>query len=262
MQAAERQERKAGDFREGGNSLVTFRGLGYLSSQRTEGRATVPNVEQDLLRKSARGDAASFGEIVRKYQYLVYATALQVVKDSAAAQDVAQETFLSAFARLKDLRSLDAFPSWLRKIARNKALAWRKDQDRMAPLEDAGALRSPIEASEMEMEAERGEADAFRAEVRKVVASLSDALRFPLLLCYLDEVPTTEAARFLGISEGAVRKRLHDGKKKLQQRVVKLAEKTFQEYRLPRDFARQCICGCRLARRAKAKETGNRVERR
>ena len=113
----------------------------------------------------------------------------------------------------------------------------------------------------MEKEDERNEADAFQAEVRKVVSSLSDTLRFPLLLCYLDGVPTAEAARFLGISEGAVRKRLHDGKKKLQQRIVKMAEKTFQEYRLPHDFARRCICGCRRARQAKAKESGNRVER-
>ena len=186
-----------------------------------------------------------FGEIVRRYQYLVYAAALQIVKDPAAAQDIAQETFISAFASLKDLRSLEAFPPWLRKIARNKALAWRKEQDRLSPLEAAGVLRAPTEASEMEKEDERKEADAFRAEVRRIVSSLSDALRFPLLLCYLDGVPTAEAARFLGITEGAIRKRLHDGKKKLQERIVRMAEKTMQEVRLPRDFARRCICGCR-----------------
>jgi RNA polymerase sigma-70 factor, ECF subfamily len=222
----------------------------------------MPKGEKELLRKSARGDAASFGEIVRRYQHIVYATALQIVKDPAAAQDVAQETFISAFAALKDLRSLEAFPPWLRKIARNKALAWRKEQDRLSPLEEAGVLRAPAEASEMEKEDERNEADAFQAEVRRIVSSLSDALRFPLLLCYLDDVPTVEAARFLGITEGAVRKRLHDGKKKIQERIVKLAEKTFQEYRLPRDFARRCICGCRRARQAQSKETGNRSERR
>lgn len=221
----------------------------------------MPKEEKDLLRKSAGGDAESFGEIIRRYRYLVYAAALQIVKDPAAAQDVAQETFITVFAALKDLRSMEAFPPWLRKIARNKALAWRKEQDRLAPLEDAGVLPSPAEASEMEKEDERKEADAFQAEVRKVVSSLSDTLRFPLLLCYLDDVPTAEAARFLGISEGAVRKRLHDGKKKLQERIVRMAEKTFREYRLPRDFARRCICGCRRAREAKAKLTGDRSER-
>ena len=221
----------------------------------------MPKDEKDLLRKSAQGDATSFGEIVRRYQYLVYATAMQIAKDPAAAQDIAQETFISAFAALKDLRSEEAFPSWLRTITRNTALAWRKQQDRLAPLEDAGDLPSPTEASEMEAEDERKEADAFQAEVQRIVSSLSEVLRFPVLLCYLNGVPTAEAARFLGIKEGTVRKRLHDGKKKLQEQIVRMAEKTMQEVRLPRDFARRCICGCRRAQKIKTKETGNRLER-
>jgi RNA polymerase sigma-70 factor (ECF subfamily) len=214
-----------------------------------------------LVRKAREGDTGAFGEIVGRYQYLVYAVAMQIAKDPAAAQDIAQETFISAFAALKDLRSEEAFPSWLRTITRNTALAWRKQQDRLAPLEDAGDLPSPTEASEMETEDERKEADAFQAEVRRIVSSLSDVLRFPVLLCYLDGVPTAEAARFLGIKEGTVRKRLHDGKKKLQEQIVRMAEKTMQEVRLPRDFARRCICGCRLARKTRKKETGNRLER-
>lgn len=221
----------------------------------------MPKHEKDLLRKSAQGDAASFGEIVRRYQYLVYATAMQIVKDPAAAQDIAQETFISTFTALKDLRSEEAFPSWLRTITRNTALAWKMQQDRLAPLEDAGALLSPVEWSEKEKEDERNEDDAFQAEVRRIVSSLSEVLRFPVLLCYLDGVPTAEAARFLGIKEGTVRKRLHDGKRKLQEQIVRMAEKTMQEVRLPRDFAKRCICGCRRAQKTKTKSVGNRLER-
>ena len=214
--------------------------------------------EKELIRRSKEGDPAAFGEIVRRYQQPVYAVAFHIVRDSAAAQDIAQEAFISAFAALKHLRSEDAFPSWLRRIARNKALACRKEQGRLAPLEEVAVLPSQPEASRMEAETERCEADAFGAEVRRIVASLSDALRFPLLLCYLDGVPTAEAARFLGIKEGTLRKRLHDGRKKLQERIVTMAEKTLQEYRLPRGFARQCICGCRRAQQAKSKERPER----
>jgi RNA polymerase sigma factor (sigma-70 family) len=221
----------------------------------------MPEDEEDLLRKSARGDAASFGEIVRRYQYLVYAAALQIVKEPTAAQDIAQETFISAFAALKRLRSANAFPGWLRTITRNKALVWRKERERFAPLEQASVLASPSETSETVTEEERRETNAFHAEIRSIVCSLSDALRFPILLCYLDGVPTAEAARFLGIKEGTVRKRLHDGKKKLQERIVKMAERTMQEVRLPRDFARRCICGCRRARKSRERETGDRFER-
>ena len=64
-------------------------------------------------------------------------------------------------------------------------------------------------------------------------------------------ISTRDAARFLGITDGALRKRLHDAKKKLQERIVRMAEKRFQEYRLPPDFAERCICGCRRAQTAR-----------
>ncbi|MDA8179280.1 MAG: hypothetical protein M0T69_07050 [Deltaproteobacteria bacterium] len=71
-----------------------------------------------------------------------------------------------------------------------------------------------------------------------------------------DDFSTRDAARFLGITEGALRKRLHDGKKKIQERIVRMAEKSFQVYRLPPDFAKRCICGCR---RSEAAKTGKEV---
>jgi len=216
--------------------------------------------ETTLLAKSRNGDADAFGKIVRRYQGLVYATALQIVRNPAAAQDVAQETFIAAYASLSKLRSDDAFPSWLRRIARNRALAWKKDQARTTPFAEGQAPASPSVESERENMADRMEADRFADEIGKAVASLSDALRFPVLLCYLDGIPTAEAARFLGIQEGTLRKRLHDGKKKLQEKVVRMAEKTLQEVRLPRDFASRCICGCRRAQQERKKAV--RSERR
>lgn len=212
--------------------------------------------EQELLHRSRHGDDAAFGEIVRRYQGLVYATALQVVRSPSVAQDVAQEAFIAAYAALPKLRSDNAFPSWLRKIARNLALAWRKEQSRMTPLVESRFPPSPVVESEAETAAYRMEADRFADEIGKAVASLSETLRFPVLLCYLDGVPTAEAARFLGIKEGTLRKRLHDGKKKLQERVVRMAEKTLQEYRLPKNFAKRCICGCRRARQEAEKKSG------
>jgi len=198
-----------------------------------------------LIRKAREGDTAAFGEIVRRYQNLVYATAFQILRDPAQAEDVAQEAFVTAFQSLQDLRAESSFPPWLRKITRNLALASRKEHRRFGALEEAGVLHSPEADSGKNAERELREADAFGEEVRRIISSLSDTLRFPVLLCYLNDLPTGYAARFLGITEGALRKRLHDGKKKLQERIVRMAEKRFQVYRLPPDFARRCICGCR-----------------
>ncbi|HWS15278.1 MAG TPA: RNA polymerase sigma factor, partial [Candidatus Methylomirabilis sp.] len=209
--------------------------------------------ETALVRKAREGDTAAFGEIVRRYQNLVYATAFQILRDRALAEDVAQEAFVTAFQSLRDLRTESSFPPWLRKIARNLALASRKEQRRFGALEEAGVLQSPSADAEQEVERERRDVDAFGEEVGRIVSSLSDTLRFPVMLCHIDDFSTRDAARFLGITEGALRKRLHDGKKKLQERIVRMAAKSFQVYRLPPDFAKRCICGCRRARAARTK---------
>jgi RNA polymerase sigma-70 factor (ECF subfamily) len=207
-----------------------------------------------LIRKAKEGDTAAFAEVIRRYQNLVYATAFRILKDTALAEDVAQEAFVTAFRSLPDLRAEGSFPLWLRKIARNLALASRKEQRRFGALEEAGVLQSPSADAEQEVERERRDADAFGEEVRRIVSSLSDTLRFPVMLCHIDDLSTRDASRFLGITEGALRKRLHDGKKKLQERIVRMAEKGFQVYRLPPDFAKRCICGCRRSETAKKRK--------
>jgi RNA polymerase sigma factor (sigma-70 family) len=205
----------------------------------------VQQSEKELLRVAPRGDTTAFGEVIKRYQYLVYSVALQIARDPMAAQDIAQETFISAFKGLRQLRSKESFASWLRAITRNSALSWQKKQKRVLPLEEARLLQSVPGTSVMEIKAERDAASVFQAAVRQIVSSLSATLRIPILLCYVDGIPTAEAARFLGIKEGTLRKRLHDGKRKLQRRIVRMAERSLQEHQLPRDFAKRCICGCK-----------------
>lgn len=208
-------------------------------------------MEKVLIQKAVHGDTAAFGEIIKKYQYLVFAAALQITRDPVGAQDVTQDAFISAFKGLKDLQSDNSFLPWLRKITKNLSFSWLKERRRIRPLDEV--VPSSFEPPRMEIESEQRETEAFRNEIGKALASLSESLRFPILLCYLKGISTAEAARFLGLKEGTLRKRLHDGKKKLQKKVVAMAEKTLQEYRLPAGFAKRCICGCRRAQIVKRK---------
>jgi len=64
----------------------------------------------------------------------------------------------------------------------------------------------------------------------------------------MDNIPYQEAVRFPGIRETPLRKRLHDGKNKLQRQVVKMAEETFHEFRLPKNFAEKCIYWCKRSK--------------
>lgn len=196
--------------------------------------------ELRLIGRAANGDFQAFEEVIRTYQTPVYVTALRIVKNAAAAEDITQETFLCAYQSLGSLKNRESLAPWMRTIARNRALGWLREQKKIDPLATA-----PPQSAKIEDLASAREAELFSGDIARIVASLPETTRVPLILCYLHDVPTATAARFLGIEAGTLRKRLHDGKKKLQRAVVTFAEKTCQENRLPRDFARQCICRCR-----------------
>ncbi len=208
--------------------------------------------EAELIKSVMKGKMSDFTPLVEKYQAVVYGLAFSLVGDFSTAQDIAQETFITAYKKLNQLRCPERFPGWLKRITLNTAGMWLRKRKEV-PFGEGEEERCVYDKPPA---AEGAEGKEFRQEIMKLINSLSEKARLPVMLCYLDDVPYKEAANFLGIKENTLRKRLHDVKAKLQRQIVEMAEKTFQEHRLPRDFASGCICGCE--RSLKAKEKGVR----
>lgn len=190
------------------------------------------------------GNVEAFGPLVARYQEAVYALAWSVVRDFAAAEDVAQEAFLTAYSRLPQLRDPSAFAAWLRRIATNAARIW---------LRKHGRHETPGEMDRVEAPSESPGA-GLREEIAEILAALPKKKREVAILCYRDGLSRKEAARFLGIREVTLRKRLHDAKRVLQRRVVEAAQRGLSEHLLPTDFADRCVCGCKCALETKRKE--------
>lgn len=208
--------------------------------------------EADLIKSVMKGNMADFTPLVEKYQAVVYGLAFNLVGDFSTAQDIAQETFITAYKKLNQLRHPERFPGWLKRITLNTARMWLRRRKEIP----FGEVEEERCVYDKPVAAEKAEGKEFRQEIMKLINSLSEKARLPVMLCYMDDVSYKEAARFLGIQENTLRKRLHDIKGKLQRQIVEMAERTFQEHRLPRDFAARCICGCE--RSLKAKEKGVR----
>jgi RNA polymerase sigma-70 factor (ECF subfamily) len=196
-----------------------------------------------LIRAVLTGNTEAFGPLVERYQESVYALAWSIVRDFASAQDIAQEAFVTAYTRLSELREPACFAGWLRQIAGNTARMWlREDSGRKA----AGDVEEMVAPGVGE--------GGLVEEVARVLASLPEKKRQVAILCHVDGVSRKDAARFLGVPEATLRKRLHDAKRVLQRRIVEAAEKNLEEHLLPRDFANRCICECKRAVDAKRKE--------
>src|ERR1051325_10535206 len=75
-----------------------------------------------LVNQARGGDVKAFVELTGRFQHAAYGSALALVRDFQAAEDVVQEAFLAAWSGLASLAEPAAFPGWLRGIVRHQAL--------------------------------------------------------------------------------------------------------------------------------------------
>src|SRR5215469_8181287 len=138
-----------------------------------------------LIEQSRCGDHDAFARIVRQYQGMVCAATLNVTGNYAQSEDLAQETFLTAWKKLPELREPEKLASWLYGIAKRVALRWTEQQQR-SPLHLAAELDADTMSNrQAQIDAEeRDRREQSLALVWATVKKLPETLREPLLLYY------------------------------------------------------------------------------
>lgn len=161
--------------------------------------------DADLVRKAQSGDRAAFEELVRRTSRLVYARCYLDSGDRTAAEDLAQETFLRAFRSIGQVVDPGGFRAWLLTIARSVAIDEGRRQTRRKRAAEPLAPPEPPDPS-----AELDAAET-RARAVKVLESLPDEYRAPLMLRYFAGADYSTMSRQLGVSDGTLRGRLNRG---------------------------------------------------
>lgn len=156
-----------------------------------------------------------FEEIIRDHAPRMLGVARRLLEDEADAQDALQQAFLSAFQSLPGFSGGAELATWVHRIVVNAALMKLRSRRRspavstealLPSFDETGHHVTPVEPFPAEAEllgAER------RWRVRECVERLPEPYRVVLVLRDLEELDTSETAAALGISEGAVKTRLH-----------------------------------------------------
>lgn len=168
--------------------------------------------EVDWVRKGARGDRAAQGAIVRAYQDRVYSLLLRLSGDRELALDLAQETFLKAFAGLKSFRDGASLGPWLMKIANNLFIDHvraRKTESLDAAIED-GEWHEPG-AEDPAIARIANETDLLAA-----LAQLPVQWRQAVVLRHLDDMAYDAIAEVLGVPVGTAKTWLFRGRERLR----------------------------------------------
>lgn len=181
--------------------------------------ADVKSGQQDyeLAHRAARGDAAAFEEIHRRYRQLVYAVALRMTGNPADAEDLTQESFLSLLRRIGSFRGESAFTSWLYRLTTNQVLMhFRRRRVRPEEQEGEGPERAPRGAW--------APAPALdRIAVERAVGALPPGYRAAFILHDVEGYEHREIARLLGCEAGTSKSQLHRARAKLRQLLTQAA---------------------------------------
>ncbi len=173
-------------------------------------------------RDAAAATVPAFAEFVAAHTVVAYRVAYLVLRDAAAAEEVAQDAFLRAWRRER-WRRLDRPGAWLARVAWRLALDRRRVQARAArtgpwiadaPSAAPGAERHFAAQEQL-------------ARLQVLIAALPPALRHPLQLAGLREFENAEIAAILGISPAAVRRRLMRARQTLREKLLR--EETVNE---------------------------------
>jgi RNA polymerase sigma-70 factor (ECF subfamily) len=183
--------------------------------------------DTSLVRRAQAGDRAAFEELVRRSSQLVYARLYLEVGDAHQAEDLLQETLLTAFRTLKQLTQPEKFRAWLLRIAQNAAIdaARRRGRKKRTPeLEELKLRQESLEVPRPDQNAEREET---RQKVLAVLRELPEEYRLPLTLRFLVGADYETIQAQMGLSNGSLRGLLHRGVQKMRAELQKALGEDF-----------------------------------
>jgi RNA polymerase sigma-70 factor (ECF subfamily) len=187
-------------------------------------KANNAELEAEWIRRILAGERQLFHDLIRPCERAIYFLLLSLLRNEAEAEDAAQETAIKVFLNLHNFRGDSQFRTWVLSIARNEGLgrlrktATRREDSLDAETDDqTGDYTPAILTSWREVPSEALERKELGVLLRKAIEGLPEIYRNVVLLRDIEEMDVRETSAALGISEGAVKVRLHRARALLQR---------------------------------------------
>lgn len=185
---------------------------------------TTANNDAELVKATLTGDRDAFEQIVARYQALICTLTYNATGNLGHSEDLAQETFVTAWKQLADLREPEKLRAWLCGIARNLINNSLRKQQRepshaAEPLEQISASHSPEPLPVDHTISKEEQAILWRS-----LEKIPDIYRDPLVLFYRENQSVEAVAEKLELTPDAVHQRLSRGRKLLAEEVTAFVE--------------------------------------
>ncbi len=180
--------------------------------------------DAELVAESLDGNQNAFRQIVERYQTLICSLAYCATGSMSQSEDLAQETFVTAWEGLAELREPAKLRSWLCGIVQFRIGKQLRQQDR-----EPSHAAEPIEAMDQSaatdlLPSEQAVSNEEQAILWRSLERIPEIYREPLILFYREHQSVEAVAQNLELSEDAVKQRLSRGRKMLQEQVLAFVE--------------------------------------
>jgi RNA polymerase sigma factor (sigma-70 family) len=172
----------------------------------------------ELLQCCMAGKQSAQLEVYNRYYKAMFNTALRIVKDTAQAEDIMQESFLSAFTKLHTFKGEVTFGSWLKRIVINNSIhQYRKQQKKnevaldkvMYKVEDNDGIASDHVFTELKAQ-----------KVMETMKDLKDNYRISLTLHLIEGFDYEEISEIMNISYANCRTTVSRAKESLRKKLI------------------------------------------
>lgn len=193
-----------------------------------ENRDTGGMAETEAIAQAKEGSAAAFEYLYKLHCKRVYNLCLRMIKNSAEAEDLAQQAFLQVFRRIGTFRGESGFSTWLHRVTVNTVLMYlRRRKSTEILLED---LEFP--GSDEESPSEYGSNDTSilgaldRINLKRAISKLPRGYKRLFLLYDVLGYKHREIGALLGCSTGSSKSQLHKARRRLRQLLQGEEEET------------------------------------
>lgn len=155
-----------------------------------------------LIKRAQKNDTAAFIQLIEEHKTALYKTAKGYLKYEEDIADVMQDTILSAYEHIGELRTASYFKTWITRILINRCTDLLRQQRKFVSIE---RIEEPAVLSE--------ESDY---EFQELLKDLPESDRIIFLLYYGEGFSVREVAEILELNENTVKSRLRRGRKKLE----------------------------------------------
>lgn len=216
-----------------------------------------PGTDAEAVAAVRRGDAERYRELVERHERRVFAVAWSRLGDPTLAEEATQEAFIRGYRRLWLLGDGAKFSGWITSVARNVAINLGLRHRRELNKRERWALEYPTAANENPTT----EPDPLHTPetLRQALTELPAAHRECLVLFYLEGKSGAEAAVALGISEAALRVRLHRARAVLRQRLEEQLADSLRKLGPTKPIVPAVMAVVLVSTSAKAATTGGAV---